>query len=103
MSTLPSTYITPEEYLEREIVEVLSESTKDYDGGQKFESYRALPSLMEYLTVAQDKMFIEQWARQADQSWTLHEDRDPAATLRLSSIAVELQLGDVYEKVEFSR
>ena len=33
------------------IVEVLSDSTKNYDRGQKFQYYRSLPSLMEYLTV----------------------------------------------------
>ncbi len=42
----------------RFIIEVLSESTKDYDRGQKFESYRALESLQEYLTVAQDRVHV---------------------------------------------
>ena len=31
------------------VVEVLSKSSSSYDRGQKFESYRAIPSLMEYL------------------------------------------------------
>ena len=42
------------------IVEVLSDSTKNYDRGQKFQHYRSLPSLMEYLTVAQDEAHVEQ-------------------------------------------
>ncbi len=64
------------------IVEVLSESTKDYDRGQKFQSYRALASVMEYLAVAQDKMYIEQYARQSDGRWILAEYSDPAASDR---------------------
>jgi Uma2 family endonuclease len=82
------------------IIEVLSESTKDYDRGQKFEGYRTVTSLMEYLTVAQDKMHIEQWTRQPDQRWLLTEYTDPEAVMPLSSIDVELRLADVYEKVE---
>lgn len=84
------------------IIEVLSDSTKDYDRGEKFESYRSLPSLKEYLTVAQDKLHVEQHTRQPDQRWILTEHRDPAAHIKLESIDIELQLADVYEKVEFS-
>ena len=84
------------------ISEVLSESTKNYDRGQKFQSYRTIPSLMEYLTVAQDEIHIEQYVRQSDQRWLLTEYSDPAATITLSSIGVELRVGDVYEKVELA-
>jgi Uma2 family endonuclease len=38
------------------LIEVLSESTKDYDRGSKFEQYRRIPSLKEYLTIAQDRV-----------------------------------------------
>ena len=41
------------------LIEVLSKLTQDYDRGEKFASYRTIPSLMDYLTVAQDKVQIE--------------------------------------------
>jgi len=82
------------------IIEVLSDSTKDYDRGRKLESYRRLPSLMGYLTVAQDKIHIEHWIRQPDQHWLLRESNDPGARLKLEPIDVELLLADIYEKVE---
>jgi Uma2 family endonuclease len=44
------------------IIEVLSESTKEYDRRDKFQSYRTLLSLNEYLTVTQDKVHVEQYA-----------------------------------------
>lgn len=84
------------------IVEVLSESTKHYDRGRKFESYRTLTSLVEYLTVAQDKVFIEQWTRQSDGHWLLSEYSDPAATVALHSINAQLRVADIYENVEFA-
>jgi Uma2 family endonuclease len=84
------------------IVEVLSESTKKYDRGQKFESYRAAASLSEYLTVAQDKMHVEHYRREPDGGWSLNEHTDAGSRMRLESVGVELQLSDLYEKVEFA-
>jgi len=81
------------------VIEVLSESTKNYDRGQKFESYRAIPSLMEYMTVSQDKMHVEIHTRQSDDTWLLKDVRD-CGPVKLQSIGLELQLSGIYEKVE---
>src|SRR5690242_1556857 len=45
------------------IVEILSPSTEAYDRGAKFGYYRALPSLREYLLVAQDQVLLEHYVR----------------------------------------
>lgn len=81
------------------IVEVLSPSTADYDRGGKFAHYRALPSLREYLVLAQEKVHAEHSVRQADGRWLLAETDDPAAVLRLEAIGCELSLGAAYEGV----
>jgi Uma2 family endonuclease len=83
------------------IIEVLSPSTEGYDRGRKFELYRAIPSLMEYLTVSQDKMHVEIHTRQPDDTWLLRDVRD-SGPVKLESIEVELQLSDMYEKVELA-
>ena len=82
------------------IIEVLSDSTKDYDRGGKFESYRTLTSLKEYLTIAQDKVHIEQWQRRNDQRWLLSEHFETAVSIMLTSIDVELLSADIYGKVK---
>lgn len=51
------------------VVEVLSDSTERYDRDGKFEAYRKLPSLEEYVLVAQDQRQIEVRSRQG-QEWT---------------------------------
>lgn len=84
------------------IVEVLSESTKDYDRGGKFEHYRTLGSLNEYVLVAQDKYHIEHFARQPDNRWLLAETNRLEDTIPLSSIACNLALAEVYDKVDLS-
>lgn len=80
------------------IVEVLSESTEDYDRGTKFAHYRTIPSLSEYVLVAQKEVHVEHFIRQAD-GWLLTETSDLGDTVELPSIGCRLSLKDVYERV----
>ncbi|HSB61782.1 MAG TPA: Uma2 family endonuclease, partial [Vicinamibacteria bacterium] len=82
------------------IVEVLSDSTEDYDRGRKFEHYRSLASLQEYVLVAQDRVHLEQFQRQPDGRWLLSETRRREDAVRLSSIDCDLALDEVYGKVD---
>lgn len=82
------------------IVEVLSESTKDYDRGGKWEHFRTLDSLAEYVLVAQDKVHVEHYVRQSDNRWLLSETNNVADTITVPSIGCNLALSEVYDKVE---
>ncbi len=84
------------------IVEVLSESTEAHDRGKKFEHYRKIPSLQEYVLISQDRPHVERYFRQANGAWVLSECSGLEATLPLPSIECTLALADVYEKVELS-
>ena len=83
------------------IIEVLSPSTRDYDRGQKFQHYRTLPSLIEYLTVAQDAPHIEHYTRQPDNRWLLAEFGDQGQSVQLTSIHCVLPLAEIYHKIEW--
>lgn len=83
------------------LVEVLSPSTENYDRGQKFQRYRALSSLAEYVLIAQDAMYVEHYARQHDGRWLLTEADGAEGVLELASIGCRLALVNVYEKVDF--
>ncbi len=85
----------------RVIVEVLSKSTEDYDRGTKFEMYRRLPSLQDYVLVSQDKMHVEHFQRQPDGRWILEEFDLPERTLAFETSNCILNVGDVYAKVAF--
>jgi Uma2 family endonuclease len=82
-------------------IEVLSPSTESYDRGKKFQFYRTLSSLREYVLVAQDTQRIERYVRQDDGMWLLDDAHEPDAMMSLESIDCTLTLADVYEKVEF--
>jgi Uma2 family endonuclease len=83
------------------IIEVLSVSTEAYDRGKKFEQYRTLPSLREYLLVAQDAPRIEQFTPQPDGHWLCAETSGMDASIRLASIDCVLPLTKIYNKVNW--
>jgi Uma2 family endonuclease len=83
------------------VVEVLSDSTERFDRGDKFAGYRSLPSMLDYLLVAQTRVRIEHYERQADGNWLLREF-GPSGRLWLRSVEGELAVDDVYRKVELA-
>lgn len=83
------------------IIEVFAKSTEKYDRGRKFENYRTLNSLSEYLLIAQDRPHIEQYVRQADNQWLLSEAKVIEDVIELPTIECKLALADVYDKVDF--
>jgi Uma2 family endonuclease len=83
------------------IIEVLSESTKDYDRGEKFRFYRSIPSFQEYLLVDQASCHVEHFAKNHQGKWVLSDYDDPTATIPLESIVCELPLSTIYRKIIF--
>jgi Uma2 family endonuclease len=79
------------------IVEVLSPSTEAYDRGKKFEMYRTVESLREYLLIHQDRRHVEHYSKQDDGSWLLREHSGTEATVVISRLDVRIPLADLYE------
>jgi len=84
------------------LVEVLSDSTKDYDRGGKFEIYRHLPGLLDYILVSQDKIHVEHFVKQAPNQWLLTEYSTITDVLEITQLGETLTLADIYDKVDFS-
>ena len=83
------------------LIEVLSESTEKYDRGKKFQNYRTIDSLQEYLLVAQESMQIDHYVRQPDNFWLLSSASAEDEQIVLPSIHCHLSIKDVYNKVQF--
>lgn len=83
------------------VIEVLSESTQDYDRGSKFMLYRALESLQEYILIEQDKIYIERFRRLEDGRWILDELDRADAVLRVETIDFEIPLQRIYRNVNW--
>lgn len=85
------------------IVEVLSASTERYDRGMKFQNYRTIETLYDYILVAQDQHHIEHFSRQENGLWIFQEATNIELNLNIQSIGCILHLQDVYEQVEFEQ
>jgi Uma2 family endonuclease len=85
------------------LIEILSPSTQDFDRGEKARLYRLMPSLQEYVLISQDKAHIEHYAKQMDGKWILTELSAVGETLMLPAVFCELHLGDIYEKIDFTK
>ena len=83
------------------IIEILSPSTEGYDRGDKFTYYKSIPSLREYLLVAQHRPHVSQFVKQSDTSWTQTEVNDVTGSLYLPSIDCTIALSEVYRNVAF--
>ena len=82
------------------LVEVLSESTKEYDKNDKFFAYQSIESFKEYLLVSQDKHVVQQYIRQPDGNWKIKATFGVDSTLYLESVDVAIPMRDVYDLVE---
>lgn len=78
------------------VAEVLSKSTEAYDRGEKFEHYQQIPSLKQYVLIAQDRRAVEVWTRGGDGGWSRADfaDGDRAS---LSAIGSSLDVRRLYD------
>ncbi len=83
------------------IIEVLSESTEGHDRGKKFECYRAIPTLREYILIDQFKVHIEQYCINPAGKWELTEYREKTEFLTLCSVDSRISLETIYQQVTF--
>lgn len=83
----------------RVVIEVLSPSTEMYDRGEKFEFYKQLDSLQEYLLVSQGQVSVEHYIRQKTE-WVRTEYQGLSDVVPLRSIDCELCLQDIYARTE---
>ena len=86
------------------ILEVLSDSTADFDRGDKFTRYRMFNStLTDYVLASQDKPQVEHFIRQDDNSWKVFTYIGLDKTFKIESIECELKLSEIYDRVKFSK
>lgn len=85
------------------IIEVLSDSTENFDRHDKFTRYRMFnPTLSDYLLVSQDEPVVEHFVRAEDNSWTLFTYVGLDKVFKIKSIDCELKLSEIYDLIEFS-
>ena len=85
------------------IIEVLSPSTQHFDRGKKFDLYRSIPSVQEYVLVAQDEPRVAVYQRRANEEWAFTEAEGLKGKIRLYSVGCDLGLKEIYRKIVFEQ
>ena len=83
------------------IVEILSDSTADFDRGYKFTYYKSVESFTEYVLIAQDRPHVSQFVKQDANGWLNREFNSIADKFYLASLECEIELAEIYQDVEF--
>lgn len=83
------------------LIEVLSDSTESFDRGEKFQSYRNIKYLEEYILICSDKRRIEQYYKDENGRWQFGEVI-LEGHLKLNSVPFVLDIDEVYRKVVFT-
>ena len=81
------------------IIEVLSESTKEYDSNGKFEGYRSIPAFKEYVLVWQTIPKVQSWYKEDTNLWRISSAFGLDKTITLYSLDCEIALKDIYKRV----
>jgi Uma2 family endonuclease len=81
---------------------VLSPSTEAYDRGLKFENYRHIESLRQYMLVSQDRMQVDLFTKGDDVRWFLTAFSGRDAVVELGSIGCRIPLAALYQNSDVS-
>ena len=82
------------------VVEVLSQSTKNYDKGLKFEKYRTLPSFREYMLVWQTLPKVQTWYKMEENVWRISSAFGRDKSIYLFTLERSIALSDIYRRVK---
>ena len=88
---LPNTFVNP-----TVLIEVISASTERYDRGRKFDQYRLIPSLEEYVLISQNECAVDQYIKQPDGGWRYVPLRGESAILEIAAAGIEVPLAEIY-------
>ncbi|MBF0469321.1 MAG: Uma2 family endonuclease [Desulfamplus sp.] len=83
------------------IIEILSDSTELYDRGVKFQHYRLIPSLKEYILVSQHSCLVEKFVRSNGGKWVFSSYEGMDKTIIIEAVQCEIALSEVYRWVNF--
>ncbi len=83
------------------LIEVLSHSTKNYDRGEKFELFRMIETVREYLLISQEKCHGAYVVKQSPDQWVMTETNHLESMLCLVTLNCELPVQTIYHNVTF--
>ena len=109
--TYPDIFVTceklsnQEQYIVRHpqlIVEVLSESTAEYDRTDKFKAYQKIESFKYYILIDSRQIAVELFARTEKKSiWTYQTFNDLNDVVAIPELGISISLNSIYNAIKF--
>lgn len=84
------------------IIEVLSKSTESFDRGQKFQLYRTIPSLQDYVLVSSEDYLVEVFHRVEEERWLLTTYQGLEAIASIESLNLNAPLAEIYATLDLT-
>lgn len=85
------------------IIEILSKSTRDYDRGTKFNLYRDIPTLKEYMLIDTEKIGVEVFRINTHKQWVLQEYKTLQETVQLPTVKVSVPMQAIYRDTRLAK
>lgn len=82
------------------IIEVLSNSTKDYDRGTKWLHYKTLPTLQYYMLVSQHEYSVEVYERLNDFKWIYTTYEGLEQEIALTKLEITINTSQIYKNLK---
>lgn len=79
------------------LIEILSDSTKNYDRGVKFSLYRDIPTLLEYVLIDSQSIRVEVFRLNASKHWELEEYKTLDQKLHIAALNLNIPLYEIYQ------
>jgi len=79
------------------LIEILSDSTRQYNRNEKFRLYRDIPSLREYILIEPEIILVDVYRLNGQGFWDLQQYTNLDEALELNSIGESISLADIYE------
>ena len=83
------------------VIEAPSPNECDFDSFRKREEYKGVASVDYILLVEPNEPIVAFWSRDPTRQWTERRVRGLEETIEISELAIALNLGAIYEAVEF--
>jgi Uma2 family endonuclease len=84
------------------IIEIMSKFTRNYDLGTKFDLYRDIPTLKEYIVIDSERIGVTAFRINMNNQWVLKDYKTFQDTVLIPTVEVTLSMQDIYNGVVFT-
>ena len=78
------------------LIEILSKSTEKYDRGEKFELYKDIPTLQEYILIDSRSICVDIFRKETGNIWAQESLKELSGKLHIKTINVSITLAEIY-------